>query len=132
DLASALHRIPVHRHRHADPGQGLRSGNHVDRGEDHSCRPHRAGRELRHAAGSIEPHRGEETHQTMNTSRHGWAAAFAAVTRATMAAMLIAAMAAAAGCSDDSNPNSPTPRGEYSQTDVRTGTGAEATNGKRL
>jgi FKBP-type peptidyl-prolyl cis-trans isomerase FkpA len=68
----------------------------------------------------------------MKTPGHGRTVTVAAVTRATMAAMLFAAMAAAAACSDDSNPNSPTPRAEYSQTDVRVGTGAEATNGKRL
>ena len=54
------------------------------------------------------------------------------VARTTLMAVLIAAMAAAAGCGDDSNPNSPTPRGEYSQTDVRVGTGTEAANGRRL
>ena len=37
----------------------------------------------------------------------------------------------AAGCGD-SNPNEPTPRAEYSQTDLRVGTGTEATNGRRL
>ena len=38
----------------------------------------------------------------------------------------------AAGCGD-SNPNEPTPpRAEYSQTDLRVGTGTEATNGRTL
>ena len=68
----------------------------------------------------------------MKTSRHGWTVTVATVTRAKIAVTLIAATAAAAGCSDDSNPNSPTPRAEYSQTDVRVGTGAEATAGRRL
>ena len=42
-------------------------------------------------------------------------------------------MGAAGACGDDS-PNAPTPlpRVEYSQTDLRVGTGAEAINGRRL
>ena len=53
--------------------------------------------------------------------------------RAALMALAIAAIAAASACGDD-NPNAPTtlPRAEYSATDVRTGTGTEATNGKRL
>jgi FKBP-type peptidyl-prolyl cis-trans isomerase len=53
--------------------------------------------------------------------------------RFTLAALLVAALAAASACGDD-NPNSPTtlPRGEYNSTDVRVGTGTEATNGRRL
>lgn len=45
--------------------------------------------------------------------------------------ILIAALSlGAAGCGD-SNPNEPTPpRAEYSQTDLRVGTGTEATNGR--
>jgi FKBP-type peptidyl-prolyl cis-trans isomerase FkpA len=53
-------------------------------------------------------------------------------TRTLIAGVIAATLMAAAACGDDSNPNSPTPRGEYSQTDVRVGTGTEATNGKRL
>jgi len=49
-----------------------------------------------------------------------------------IAAAVIAAMAAAAACGDDSTPTSATPRGEYSQTDLRVGSGAEATSGKRV
>jgi FKBP-type peptidyl-prolyl cis-trans isomerase len=42
------------------------------------------------------------------------------------------AIGAAAACGDDS-PNSPTPpRAEYSQTDLRVGSGTEATAGRRL
>ena len=37
-----------------------------------------------------------------------------------------------AACGDDSSPTQPTPRAEYSATDLRVGTGAEATAGKRL
>ncbi len=41
-------------------------------------------------------------------------------------------MGTAAACGDDS-PNAPTPpRAEYSQTDLRVGTGTEATNGRTL
>ena len=46
-------------------------------------------------------------------------------------ALLIAAAVVASACGDDS-PTAPTPRAEYSVTDVRVGTGAEATNGRRL
>jgi FKBP-type peptidyl-prolyl cis-trans isomerase len=47
--------------------------------------------------------------------------------------ILLAALSlGAAGCGD-SNPNEPTPpRAEYSQTDLRVGTGTEATNGRTL
>src|SRR5215218_10162777 len=131
DGASAVDRISVHRHRHADPREGLRAGHDVNRGEDHSCWPDAARRELRHAAGPVEPHRSQETHETMNIQRTGRTRSRRALARTALAAALFAAVAAA-GCGDDSNPNSPTPRGEYSQTDVRVGTGAEAVNGKRL
>jgi len=67
----------------------------------------------------------------MNIQRTGRTRSRRALARTALAAALFAAVAAA-GCGDDSNPNSPTPRGEYSQTDVRVGTGAEAVNGKRL
>ena len=49
----------------------------------------------------------------------------------TLLALLIAAAVAASACGDDS-PTAPTPRAEYSATDVRVGTGTEATNGRRL
>jgi FKBP-type peptidyl-prolyl cis-trans isomerase FkpA len=54
-------------------------------------------------------------------------------TRTTLAVLLVAAMGAAAACGDDS-PTTPTmlPRAEYSQTDLRVGTGTEATNGRRI
>jgi FKBP-type peptidyl-prolyl cis-trans isomerase FkpA len=70
----------------------------------------------------------------MNIRAYYRAISFRSVTRFTLAALLIAAMAAASACGDD-NPTSPTtplPRAEYSATDVRVGTGTEATNGKRL
>jgi FKBP-type peptidyl-prolyl cis-trans isomerase len=53
--------------------------------------------------------------------------------RTTLAVLLIAALGAAGACGDDS-PSAPTqlPRAEYSQTDLRVGTGTEATNGRRL
>jgi FKBP-type peptidyl-prolyl cis-trans isomerase FkpA len=35
-------------------------------------------------------------------------------------------------CGDDPSPTQPTPRAEYSTTDLRVGTGAEATNGKTV
>jgi len=49
-----------------------------------------------------------------------------------MTAVAVAAMAAAAGCGDDSSPTAATPRAEYSQTDVRVGSGAQAASGKRV
>ena len=43
----------------------------------------------------------------------------------------LAVVLLAAGC-DSGPPTSPTPRGEFSQTDLRVGTGAEATAGRTL
>jgi FKBP-type peptidyl-prolyl cis-trans isomerase FkpA len=69
----------------------------------------------------------------MNTRPEFFTARFRTSLRAALAALTIAGMAATAACGDD-NPNSPTnlPRAEYSQTDLRVGTGTEATNGRRL
>jgi FKBP-type peptidyl-prolyl cis-trans isomerase len=69
----------------------------------------------------------------MKTRTTSSAIALTTFTRTTLAVLLIAAMGAAAACGDDS-PNAPTqlPRVEYSQTDLRVGTGTEATNGKGL
>ena len=69
----------------------------------------------------------------MKTRPTSSAIALTTFTRTTLAVLLIAAMGAAAACGDDS-PTSPTtlPRAEYSQTDLRVGTGTEATNGRRL
>jgi FKBP-type peptidyl-prolyl cis-trans isomerase FkpA len=68
----------------------------------------------------------------MNTRPTSSVAVLTTFTRTTLAVLLIAAMGAASACGDDS-PNAPTPpRAEYSQTDLRVGTGTEATNGKRL
>ena len=49
----------------------------------------------------------------------------------TLAAVVLAAAAAASACGDDS-PTAATPRAEYAVTDVRVGTGTEATTGRRL
>jgi FKBP-type peptidyl-prolyl cis-trans isomerase len=54
------------------------------------------------------------------------------VARLAAAAMLLAGTLVTAACGDDSTPTTPSPRAEYTQTDLRVGTGAEATNGKRL
>jgi FKBP-type peptidyl-prolyl cis-trans isomerase FkpA len=69
----------------------------------------------------------------MNTRTTSSAALPTTLTRTTLAVLLFAAMAAAGACGEDS-PNAPTqlPRAEYSQTDLRVGTGTEATNGRRL
>ena len=69
----------------------------------------------------------------MKTRPTSSATALTIFTRTTLAVLLIAAMGAAAACGDDS-PTSPTtlPRAEYSQTDLRVGTGTEATNGRTL
>jgi FKBP-type peptidyl-prolyl cis-trans isomerase FkpA len=69
----------------------------------------------------------------MNTRPNSSAATLTPFTRTTLAVLLLAAMGAAGACGDDS-PNAPTPlpRVEYSQTDLRAGTGAEAVNGRRL
>jgi FKBP-type peptidyl-prolyl cis-trans isomerase FkpA len=69
----------------------------------------------------------------MKTRPTSSATALTIFTRTTLAVLLIAAMGAAAACGDDS-PTTPTtlPRAEYSQTDLRVGTGTEATNGRRL
>jgi len=68
----------------------------------------------------------------MKTRPTSSAIALTTFTRTTLAVLLIAAMGAAAACGDDS-PTTPTPpRAEYSQTDLRVGTGTEATNGRRL
>ena len=48
-----------------------------------------------------------------------------------LAAVVLAAAAVASACGDDS-PTAATPRAEYAVTDVRVGTGTEATNGRRL
>jgi FKBP-type peptidyl-prolyl cis-trans isomerase len=67
-------------------------------------------------------------------TRHGSLTALLSTSaRAALAALAIAAMVATTACGDD-NPNSPTtlPRAEYSQVDIRVGTGTEATNGRRL
>lgn len=54
-------------------------------------------------------------------------------TRRMFSAAVVALAIAAASCGDGDGPTAPsTPRAEYSQTDLRTGTGAEATNGMRL
>ena len=70
----------------------------------------------------------------MKTRPTSSATALTIFTRTTLAVLLIAAMGAAAACGDDDSPTSPTtlPRAEYSQTDLRVGTGTEATNGRRL
>jgi hypothetical protein len=49
------------------PPTGLRPGHDVDCRQDHPCRANGARRELRHPTRAIEPHRSEETHQTMKT-----------------------------------------------------------------
>ena len=69
----------------------------------------------------------------MNTRPNFSAATLTPFTRTTLAVLLLATMGAAGACGDDS-PNAPTPlpRVEYSQTDLRVGTGAEAINGRRL
>jgi FKBP-type peptidyl-prolyl cis-trans isomerase FkpA len=55
------------------------------------------------------------------------------ITRRLFVAILIPALSfITAACGDDSGPTQPTPRAEYSVTDLRVGTGAEATAGKRL
>ena len=50
----------------------------------------------------------------------------------TLTAVLIAAAAAAASACGDDSPTAATPRAEYAVTDVRVGTGAEATTGRLL
>ena len=68
----------------------------------------------------------------MKTRQLSSAATLTTFTRALLALLLTAAIGATAACGDDS-PNSPTPpRAEYSQTELRVGTGTEATNGRRL
>ena len=69
----------------------------------------------------------------MKTRQLSSAAILSTLTRTSLAILLTAAIGAAAACGDDS-PNAPTqlPRAEYSQTDLVTGTGTEATNGRRL
>src|SRR5688500_15598393 len=69
----------------------------------------------------------------MNTRPNSSAATLTLFTRTTLAVLLLATTGAAGACGDDS-PNAPTPlpRVEYSQTDLRVGTGAEAVNGRRL
>lgn len=52
--------------------------------------------------------------------------------RATIFSSVLAALVVSTGCGSDSNPIAPTPRAEFSQTDLRVGTGAEAVNGSRL
>jgi len=53
------------------------------------------------------------------------------ISRRHIAFLVVAALSlTAAGCGD--SPTEPTPRAEYSQTDLRTGGGDTATNGRRL
>jgi FKBP-type peptidyl-prolyl cis-trans isomerase FkpA len=55
------------------------------------------------------------------------------ITRRLCFAILIPALSfITTACGDDSGPTQPTPRAEYMATDLRLGTGAEATAGKRL
>ncbi len=55
------------------------------------------------------------------------------ITRRLFVTSLITALSfITTACGDDSSPTQPTPRAEYSVTDLRAGTGAEATAGKRL
>ena len=52
--------------------------------------------------------------------------------RCTLAALLFAVMAAGCGETSFNSPSTTLPRAEYSSTDVRVGTGTEATSGKTL
>lgn len=61
------------------------------------------------------------------------------ITRRLFVTTLITALSfITIACGDDSNPNQPSqqpqsqPRAEYSQTDLRVGTGTEATNGRTM
>lgn len=54
------------------------------------------------------------------------------ISRRLFVTSLIALSFITTACGDDSGPTQPTPRAEYSATDLRVGTGAEATAGKRL
>jgi FKBP-type peptidyl-prolyl cis-trans isomerase len=59
------------------------------------------------------------------------------IARTCVSLVLILGAQLAAGCGGDSDSDSPTspsqqPRGEFSQTDLRAGTGAEATVGRQL
>jgi FKBP-type peptidyl-prolyl cis-trans isomerase FkpA len=54
------------------------------------------------------------------------------ITRRLFVPSLIAALSVITTACGDSSPTEPTPRAEYSVTDLRIGTGAEATTGKRL
>jgi FKBP-type peptidyl-prolyl cis-trans isomerase len=55
------------------------------------------------------------------------------ITRRVFVPSLITALSfITTACGDDPSPTQPTPRAEYSVTDLRVGTGAEATAGKRL
>jgi FKBP-type peptidyl-prolyl cis-trans isomerase FkpA len=46
--------------------------------------------------------------------------------------IVLSILLTAAACSDSPNEPTPTPRAEYSQTDIRVGTGTEATSGKTV
>jgi FKBP-type peptidyl-prolyl cis-trans isomerase FkpA len=54
------------------------------------------------------------------------------ITRRLFVTSLIAALSFITTACGDSSPTQPTPRAEYSVTDLRVGSGAEATAGKRL
>ena len=55
------------------------------------------------------------------------------ITRRLFVTSLITALSfITTACGDDSSPTQPTPRAEYAATDLRVGTGGEATVGKRL
>jgi FKBP-type peptidyl-prolyl cis-trans isomerase FkpA len=54
------------------------------------------------------------------------------ITRRLFVSSLITALSFITAACGDSTPTQPTPRAEYSVTDLRVGSGAEATAGKRL
>jgi FKBP-type peptidyl-prolyl cis-trans isomerase FkpA len=54
------------------------------------------------------------------------------ITRRLFVTSLITALSFITTACGDSNPTQPTPRADYSATDLRVGTGTEATAGKRL